>query len=293
MDEEKLTKEMLALKTKMFDRADAVELILKKEYSKTLKLLEKEIFAYIARYGTDGNLPYSEQRVLALMRELIPLTDGLYELEDKKVTELLTKTYEDNYYQGLYTLSKNYNAAWNFAKVDERAIKAAISMPWSGLKYGERIQQNKKRIAVVLRQEITQSLIRGDAPRKTVAIVANRLKISRNYASVLVQSETAATLTQSDKAMYKEYGVEQYEYTATLDKKTTDTCKSLDGRIFDVNDMVTGKNAPPMHARCRSTTIPRSGKELALRIAKRIDTGKAEYIPATISYREWEQKFIR
>ncbi|COT72476.1 phage protein [Streptococcus pneumoniae] len=49
----------------------------------------------------------------------------------------------------------------------------------------------------------------------------------------------------------------EYTYVAKLDNKTSDTCRGMDGKTFKVKDMTPGVNAPPMHAHCRSTTMPK------------------------------------
>ena len=46
--------------------------------------------------------------------------------------------------------------------------------------------------------------------------------------------------------------VEGYEWVSTLDSRTSQTCRSLDGRKFEVGN----GPMPPIHYSCRSTTVP-------------------------------------
>lgn len=273
--------------------ADFLENRLAKEYDKAYKELEKEFYTFVAKNGTDGQLKYSSSRIIALMKELKLHIDSLYSEEQTSLTDLLQSVYKDNYFKGLYELSIGFNIGWNFVGVDERAIKTAISYPWSGSSFSDRIYNNKNKLIITLKEEITKSLIRGDAPRKTIGFVSDRLNIAKKNAAALVQTETAAVISSSDKAMYKEFGVEEYIYVATLDNRTSTTCRELDGQVFKLDDYTIGVNAPPTHPRCRSTTAPYYSEDFGRRISKRLDNGQAEYVPSNMSYREWEKKFIK
>ena len=54
---------------------------------------------------------------------------------------------------------------------------------------------------------------------------------------------------------YEECGAEQYEFVAVLDLRTSEICRSLDGKVFYTKDAQQGVNMNPMHPFCRSTTI--------------------------------------
>lgn len=55
---------------------------------------------------------------------------------------------------------------------------------------------------------------------------------------------------------YEATGLDGYIFLATLDLGTSDICQFLDGKRFKLKDAQVGKNYPPMHPNCRSTTIP-------------------------------------
>lgn len=274
-----------------WSNADNVEKELNKKFLETYKKLEKEFLAFSNKYGKDGVLTYSQKRVVSLILELKPHIDRLYLDEDKLVTDHLSDSYSDNYVKGMYELTSGTSVAFNFAKIDNRAVQAAITYPWSGASFSERIYQNKDNLINVLRQEITSSLIRGDSTQQTARVISDRLDISRRNANMLVQTETAAVITSSDRKAYTDFGIQEYEYEATLDNRTSPICRELDMQVFDVQDMTSGLNAPPMHPRCRSTTVPHFDYTFSKRISKSLKTGSVEYVPQ-ISYKEWEKRFV-
>ncbi len=56
----------------------------------------------------------------------------------------------------------------------------------------------------------------------------------------------------------KRRGFEKVRFVAVLDNATTDECRGLNGRVFRVEDLVIGKNAPPIYPPphpCRSRLI--------------------------------------
>ena len=86
-----------------------------------------------------------------------------------------------------------------------------------------------------------------------------------------------------------------YQWLSTLDNKTSEICRSLDGRKF-LNADKGAKPKPPAHIRCRSTTIPVLSPEFdwldegGTRAARDPKTGKTIDAPADITYYEWLKK---
>lgn len=94
---------------------------------------------------------------------------------------------------------------------------------------------------------------------------------------------------QANNDAYEEAGIESYEFDATLDSRTSEICSSLDGMVFKLKDKIIGVNSPPMHPRCRSTTIPyfEDIVEDGIYKAGRGIGGKTELLPFNTTYSEW------
>lgn len=57
----------------------------------------------------------------------------------------------------------------------------------------------------------------------------------------------------------KRRGIERVKFVAVIDGATTEECRTLNGRIIAVSDLVLGKNAPPVYPPphpCRSILVP-------------------------------------
>ena len=96
-----------------------------------------------------------------------------------------------------------------------------------------------------------------------------------------------------NKEVYKKLDVEEYEFMATLDKRTSEICRELDGKHFKVDEAVPGENYPPMHPRCRSTTIMYKPEkyDTHTRMARDKDDKNIK-ISLGMKYDEWYEKYI-
>jgi len=114
-------------------------------------------------------------------------------------------------------------------------------------------------------------------------------KLRRNAVTITRTAVTAAT-TQAREATYKANGsvIKGVRYLATLDARTTDICASLDGRVFKIGQ----GPRPPLHMRCRSTTVPitKSWQELGFNFKDLNEGQRASMnglVPERLNYRQW------
>lgn len=74
-----------------------------------------------------------------------------------------------------------------------------------------------------------------------------------------------------------------YRWVSTLDSRTSEICRSLDGQVFEF-----GKGPiPPVHPNCRSTVIPELKETVNLLGGKTTRASKRGPVPANWTYYEW------
>lgn len=81
----------------------------------------------------------------------------------------------------------------------------------------------------------------------TIRIIPKELR-SINIA----RTETTRTANEGSKQHYKERGITQYQWVASIGKRTCPTCEGLNGQLFNINS----QKSPPAHSLCRCTVIP-------------------------------------
>lgn len=80
--------------------------------------------------------------------------------------------------------------------------------------------------------------------------------------------------------------VKGYRWVSTLDGKTTQVCRSLDGKVFEL-----GKGPrPPIHIRCRSTTVAELDDKFSFLDEGATRSSKDGYVDGDLTYYEWLKK---
>lgn len=218
--------------------------------------------------------------------------------QELQLTNLLKNVYEDSTYKTAYQVQQMQERYSHFDKVSKAEIAQAISKPWArdGKDFSSRIWDNKNLLLHSLQTEITQSLILKEGTDSLSNRIAKRLNVSYNNVRRLVETETAYIQERASFDVYDELEVEKYQILATLDNRTTDICRHLDGEIFDKKDAKIGVTAPPFHCYCRTTTIPYirgvTDAEGTTRTARDFKTGKSVAVKGDLTYEQWEDTYV-
>lgn len=218
--------------------------------------------------------------------------------EQKKLFAHLSNKFTSSYYKDLYELQR-ITGYKNINSLSKDFVNNILSTSWTndGENFSDRIWKRKDKLLNTLDTELRQGLITGKKPDEITKVISNKLEVSKSNAKRLVLTESSAIHSQSRKAMYERMGVEKYEVVATLDLRTSDICRKLDGKVFDVKDYERGVTAPPFHVYCRSTTVPYYNDDIQAeientRMARDPDTGKSLKVE-DLTYKEWYNKYVK
>lgn len=212
-------------------------------------------------------------------------------------TEFLGKLYQRQYYHTAFEITKGIGVGHNLAAIDKKKINFILQRPWAqdGINFSSRIWTNKEKLITNLHTQLSQCIIRGDPPQKAISNLAKTMDVTKKQASRLIMTESAAISSRAQQDCLKQLKVDQYQILATLDNRTSDICQEMDGKVFDTKDYVVGLTAPPFHPSCRSTTIPYFDDEFSTELerAARDESGKTYYVPANMTYKDWEKQFVK
>lgn len=238
-------------------------------------------------------------KLQAIQLEIQQQIEVLAKMQEIKVPELLQEIYTEGYYKTAYETQKGFNTGWDIQKLDTSTVEKVMSKPWTvdGKTFSDRIWTNKEKLIDTLHTELTQSVIRGDAPDKLIKTISDKFDTSRKVAGRLVMTESAAMSSVSRQDCFKNLGVEEYKVVATLDLKTSSVCRSMDGKVFKMSDYKIGVTANPFHPNCRSTTAPCFADLddilTGQRVARDPITGKTMYVDNKMTYPEWYEKYVK
>lgn len=279
-------KEAFALLEKVRDPADikAVMRQLKKNPKNAALVAEAEAPAYAARIR---QLQNAQKGVDQTAQQLFQTTKA-------KTDETLEYIARESYYREAFALDQQIGAAFPFGELDPQDVQKILDTRWEGANYSERIWNNTQALADRVKREMLVSILTGKTNEKIAREIANDFGVSFNAARRLVRTEACYVSNQIQLEIYKRTGVKEYIYSAILDMRTSPVCRSLDGKRFKVKKAQVGKNYPPMHPWCRSTTIAAMPESLLEKLKRtaRDAFGRLINVPASMTYEDWKQKIF-
>ena len=214
-----------------------------------------------------------------------------------ETTGTMEDVYRTAYYHTAYEIDKGFGVGTDVGRIDQASIDRIINKPWApdGKNFSDRIWENKNKLLSTIHQELTRGILTGVDPQKTIDAVAKKMNTSKHNAGRLVMTEEAYFSSLGQRDMFADLDVEKYEIVATLDSHTSEICQQMDGQVFKLSEYEAGVTAPPFHVYCRSTTAPWFDDDFGIpgeRVARDED-GNREYVPADMTYKEWEKKFVK
>lgn len=142
----------------------------------------------------------------------------------------------------------------------------------------------------------TEQIVRAVLGTKSMQGADGQTATARNQTDALVRTSIVDVVDRVRQELFNANSdiIDEEQYVATLDSRTTPVCRSLDGKRFPVGQ----GPRPPMHWRCRSIRVPViDGSVLGTRPAKpvteKILRREYESSNTSLSFREWRKRRIR
>ncbi|MEA4972931.1 MAG: minor capsid protein [Candidatus Metalachnospira sp.] len=239
---------------------------------------------------------YRMDRLKSLQLQMHEQIEELAGYKQQVLSKTLGEIYSEGYYHNIFEVQSLQGYGEAFTILDTDKINKVLSKPWTydNMSYSDKIWKNRDTLSYTLDKALTQGIIRGDAPDKIAKAITQEVGVELNNAKRLVLTESAAFSALASRDSYKELNVEKFEYMATLDERTCETCGPMDGQIFKMAEYNIGVTVPPLHPSCRCTTAPYFDDEFTAGDARtaRNSDGKVYDVPADMKYSEWKTEYI-
>lgn len=244
----------------------------------------KELLLELNTLSAKSSITGLEEQLYQIQKIL----DKDYIFKHKEVKKLLKAGVKNSFTQTAYTIENLNGFHTSFSMIRQKDIEDIINLPWSGKNYSNRLWANRTKLKDKVQEQIVQATIQGKYLRQCIKDVSETMEATREVTKRLINTEHAYACSQGDLKMYEEFGIERYEYVATLDSKTSNICRGLDGKVYKRSEAISGVNFPPTHPHCRSTTVPADVETLGdeTRIAKDIK-GNYIYLKANTTYEDY------
>ena len=233
-------------------------------------------------------------RLEALKDSINVNTKRVADTELQATTKLYTNNIQEAYYRTLFDIQKGINIGFDVASMSSEQIQEILKNNWSGEHYSKRIWGNSKVFASKLEDTLLSGMMAGHSIQKIAKELEQYTSYGKFATERLARTEMTYMCNMAEIESYKEADIEKYVFVATLDKRTSKQCQEHDGKIYEVAKAMPGKNLPPLHSFCRSTTIAYMGKEWLEGIKRRArkEDGTTEVID-NMNYQEWENRYIK
>lgn len=238
---------------------------------------------------------YRMKRLERLSDDLDRMRESIYHSEKNGSDAFYSDLMKDSYYKATFDLQQQTGLAYHFSGLPETEIKRLKALKWTGEGYSDRIWSNTGALASSVKDELLVSLMTGRSVRDTSQAIAERFEVGKGKARRLVRTESAFFHNQMELLSYEDAEITKYKFVAVLDKRTSHICQQHDNKVYNTDEAVPGVNYPPLHPWCRSTTIAHDDDidySKLERRARNPETGKVEYVPADMSYKEWYSKYV-
>ena len=244
--------------------ADAMKYLTSKEF-KEFRMSLEEYEAEIERLSEINEELANKLRIeleTLAMKSRITRLDSLKTQIDIELSKKISKDYNvvekgiSEVYRDFFKIqTTDFGLTGVNTVLPKKTLKMFMQQPWSGANFSERIWGNSEALGKVLKQEIIQSFMQGVSVKDLSDRIEKRFENDRYNTERLVRTELNYAFNQTTNLSYEEAEIEEYEFLAEIDSRTSEICKKLNGEKFKVKDARAGVNYPPMHPHCRSTTI--------------------------------------
>ena len=258
-------------------------LTLEEAYKQLPKKMETEYKKDVMDYVNKAKDPSYKQYLLnqsimhkhSVLDQLrTEMRDVIYDIDMEETGgKFLEKIFTDSNYRAQY--SNNEEA---FAKVDKQKIQNLLKENWSGGgNFSELIWKDREKLVKALDDIVMKGLATGDNYDKMSGKLAKRMDTSKSNAKRLIMTESARMENEGLLSYYERIGAKQLIFVATLDMRTSEICRAMDGTIIPIEDAKIGLNVPPLHPYCRSVISPHyEGNEPGDRVYRDVETGKTK-----------------
>ena len=147
--------------------------------------------------------------------------------------------------------------------MNAKEASSIVNASFKGATFSQRLWKNQQELQSSLDRSLTSALIQGWGSAKVARQIrknfAGDFKKAGKAAMRLAVTELARVEIGAQQESFNRLGFKQYTFLA-VGPHPCDVCQALDGKHFNVDDMVPGENAPPMHPYCHCSVAAYSDR---------------------------------
>ena len=260
-----------------------------KRFYKHINSLGKDIAYFLADVRRIDNA--SKNKIDGIIAELVSVSDTRY-------ADAMTSFAADAAQLANYVAESERLGLGAIATPKDVAVIAARTpIAATGMIQAEHmanlVAYNNKRLADLIRQnwalktpieDISALIIGTDKLRNNDGLIYKSKVAARSAIDTALHSTTMTAKAETWKAN----DVFKYRIVATLDRRTSSYCQSVDQKVFTYGE--SGALVPPFHYFCRTVIVPEIDKEFSWLSEGRTRSSAYGSVDSNITYKEWAEQ---
>lgn len=209
---------------------------------------------FYRKYGHDKKVTYAEARRYISnknrRRRITVLLASLDKILEDAVDEI------DIRFSDLMKLLNQTEC--EFFELEPEEEPETETVPWGTDEktWRERLWDDKALWLAYLMTDIKRSMIRGHDLDAVINQINKRFTTMENVLERLVGTETTAMTSLVRNEIFKELGIDKYQFFTRADERVCETCGPMHGMIFRTSEYEVGVTASPIHPNCRCWEVP-------------------------------------
>lgn len=246
-------KEFLKMVDELFHLSEKQHREVLKLYRKHRDNIKQLIAELFMRYGNDGKVNVSD--IPKIERQIQEEIRNIAVSEVAMIASILATVFTLAYYRTAYMIEKTIHTTFSFSLLRKEVVDEIVNYNWSGIPFSQRIWNNANALVNALRTELYLGIQQGESLDKIAKRIDKQFNSKAYQSQRLIRTESARVISSAQEKIYRESGVVKYLiYTATLDNRTSQICRSRDGKKWRIDDP--DRPTIPAHPNCRSCWIP-------------------------------------
>ena len=124
------------------------------------------------------------------------------------------------------------------------------------IRWSDRVWHNQELLQQKVMESLTDCFSRGVSIDQVVRYMAEDMNSGVYAARRLLRTEMNRIQNEATLERLKANGVKRYKIVGADDNRTCELCKSMQGKIFRIEDAIPGVNLPPFHPNARCGIAP-------------------------------------
>lgn len=251
-DEEALEK----LEEKQHDQTLESLLILAALASVTRGRIEDELRSFYQKYGKDGVVTYAEARKWVSQKDRRRRLNTLLFSIQLSFIDVYPK-FEQEFRD---MLTKVMEMELSFFAIDIDLTDFPLRWGIDNLDWADRLVNDIEKWTAVIQSDIKRGILQRKNINDLLKDIEKRFNSIESVLESLSVSETSAASSIIRHEIFRELGIDKYQFYTRADERTCETCGAMHGLIFPMSAYEVGVTASPMHPRCRCWEVPISSE---------------------------------